>query len=317
MSDARTALVAGVNGFVGAALARCLTAAGWRVFGLGRVGSSYQRLDEIAGLQLLEVDSYAVDELRRVVASVPSDVVFNLAAAGVKPSAEDPLEMFHGNALLAANLVQAVAARGVRRFIHVGSCAEYAAGQTGKLMNEWWPQEPASPYGVAKLTATHLARVQALRSNVPLTVVRLFGVYGPGEAPHRLLPAILRGLTNGQGVDLTPGLQQRDWLYIDDAAEALVQAAAVDHLGPSGTIYNICTGQAASVREVGEQARALLGAPANRLHWGALPYRPDEPMWVLGDGARFRERTGWQPRWSWRDGVRAMVLKSVTANRAA
>lgn len=309
--------MAGINGFVGAALARCLTSAGWRVVGLVRLGSSCHRLADVVGLRRIEIASFAVNDLRDAVAAAPPAVVFNLAAAGVGPVVSDALELFHGNALLAANLVQAVAGLGVRRFIHVGSCAEYAPGQTGKLMNEWWPQEPSSPYGVAKLTATHLARVQALRASVPLTVVRLFGVYGPGEAPHRLLPAIQRGLTDGQGVDLTPGLQQRDWLYVDDAAEALVQAATVANLGPSGAIFNLCTSQAVTVREVGEQARATLGAPASRLRWGALPYRPDEPMWVVGDYGRFRERTGWQPRWSWRDGVAATVQGSAASRRAA
>ena len=309
--------MAGINGFVGAALARRLRAAGWRVYGLLRTGCSWDRLAEVAGLELVEVAEYSHEELRRALAPVQVDTVFNLAAAGVKPGNGDFTELFHGNATLVSNLLQAFAGRELQRFLHIGSCAEYGPGQPGKLMNELWPQEPASTYGVAKLTATHLARVQAIRLGVPLTVLRLFGVYGPGEAPHRLLPKMARGLATGQGVDLTPGLQQRDWLYIDDAADALVAAAAIDNLGAAGTIYNVCTGQAASVRDVGEQVRSACNAPANRLRWGALPYRPDEPMWVVGDCSRFRERTGWQPRWSWRDGVRATVQQTMTASRAA
>jgi len=303
-------LVAGINGFIGAALARCLKAAGWRVVGLLRSGSSWDRLAEIAGLELIEVAAYTPDELKRAVTPVAADVVINLAAAGVTPGVNDLMELIHGNAALAANLLQAVAGRQVRRFLHVGSCAEYAPGAIGLPMDESWPQEPASPYGVAKLTATHWARVQALRLDVPLTVVRLFGVYGPSEAPHRLLPAIVRGLASGQGVDLTPGLQQRDWLFVDDAADALAQAASADDLGPSGAVYNVCTEQAASVHDLGAAACALLNAPAHLLRWGALPYRPDEPMWVVGDATRFRERTGWQPRWTWPDGVRATLQLS-------
>lgn len=302
--------MAGINGFIGAAVARGLKAAGWRVVGLARSGSSWERLADIVGLELIETASYGAAELRRVLAPVRADVVINLAAAGVTPGMSDLAQLMHGNAMLVANLLHAVAGGEVRRFLHVGSCAEYAPGAIGLPMDEGWPQEPASPYGLAKLAATHWARMQAQLLGVPLTVLRLFSVFGPGEAPHRLLPAIVRGLASGKGVDLTPGLQQRDWLFVEDAAAALVHAAEADDLGPSGAVYNVCTGQAASVRDIGAAACQALQAPPQLLRWGALPYRADEPMWVVGDAARFRERTGWQPRWSWPDGVRATLQRA-------
>ncbi len=300
-------MVAGINGFIGAALARCLKARGWRVVGLLRAGRSWDRLAEIAGLELLEIEAYQPDALGRALGRVHADVVINLAAAGVAPEPIDAAELWHGNALLVGHLVQAVAGRGVRRFLHIGSYSEYAAGQAGTFMSESWPQEPASPYGAAKLAATHWARVQGLRLGVPVTVLRLFGVYGPGEAGHRLLPAIVRGLLNGHGVDLTPGLQQRDWLYIEDAAEALASAAEAADLGPTGSILNVGTGEPVSVHDVGEAARAALNADPGLLRWGALPYRADEPMWTAGDASRLRGLTGWQPRHAWHEGVRATV----------
>jgi len=284
-----------------------LKARGWRVIGLLRTGRSWDRLAEIAGLELVEVETYAPEALRRALSRVQADVVVNLAATGVAPPVTDPAELMQGNALVAAHLVDAVAERGVGRFIHVGSCAEYAPGEPGVLMDEDWHQEPTSCYGAAKLAATHLARAQALRLNIPITVLRLFGVYGPGEAEYRLLPAIIAALVSGKGMDLTPGQQQRDWLYIDDAAEALAWAAEAPDLGATGAIYNVCTGQATSVYQVGEEARAALNADPTLLRWGAVPYRPDEPLWVVGDPGRFCSLTGWQPRHSWYEGVRRLV----------
>ena len=306
-------MVAGINGFIGAALARRLRTAGWRVVGLLRSGRSWDRLAEIAGLELMEVEAYTAAALRRRLNPVRADVVFNLAAAGVTAGAHDPSELFQGNALIATQLLEAVAKGSVRRFVHVGSCSEYAAGQPGVLMDENWPQEPASPYGVAKLTATHLARVHAKRLGVPLVTLRLFNTHGPGEAPHRLVPALLRGLLNGEPVDLTPGQQQRDWLYIEDAVEAMFRVAAAEDLGADGRVFNVCTGQAASVRDVGEFVRALLHQPERLLRWGALPYRDDEPLWIVGDAGRFTEATGWQPRWTWRSAVEATVRGKTPA----
>src|SRR5262245_32864697 len=166
MSGPASALVAGVNGFIGAAVARCLKAAGWRVVGLLRSGASCERLADIAALELIETASRTLDDLRSALRPVRTDVVINLAAAGVMPGPHDFTELLHGNAVLVANLLQAVSVRDVRRFIHVGSCAEYAPGAIGAPMDEKWPQEPTSPYGLAKLTATHWARIHAQRSGV-------------------------------------------------------------------------------------------------------------------------------------------------------
>lgn len=308
--------MAGINGFIGAAVARCLKARGWRVIGLLRAGRSWDRLAEIAGLELIEVEAYTPEALSRALSRIQAEVAINLAAAGIAPGASDAVELLQGNAFLAWHLLEAAAQRGIRRFLQIGSCAEYGPGQPGVLMSENWQQEPISCYGAAKLAATHLARVQALRLNVPIAILRLFGVYGPDEARHRLLPTIMAGLLADQGVDLTGGLQQRDWLYIDDAAEALACAAEAEDLGATGSIYNICTGQPTSVRDVGEEARAALNADANLLRWGALPYRADEPMWVVGDASRFRSLTGWQPRYTWYEGVRATV-RALAPHRAS
>ncbi|MCS7045608.1 MAG: NAD(P)-dependent oxidoreductase [Gemmataceae bacterium] len=309
MSQSGCAVVAGINGFIGAAVARRLRELGWRVLGVLRAGRSWDRLAEVSGLELIEVTSYAVDVLRSRLAGIRADVVVNLAAAGVAAPTTDWRTLFEGNAFVATNLLTVAPSWGIRRFIHVGSYSEYAPGQAGVLMDEAWPQQPSSAYGVAKLAATLAARVEAARRSVPLTVLRLFGVYGPGEAPHRLLPRVLRGLTDGSGVDLTPGWQQRDWLYVDDAAEAIITAASATDLGPSGTIYNICTGIAASVREVVDWACQAWGGESRLLRWGAVPPRPDEPQWAVGDGRRFHEATGWQPRWHWRDGVRTTIAR--------
>ncbi len=272
-----------------------------------RAGRSWDRLAEVAGLELIEVEGYSPEALRRALCRVRADVVFNLAAAGVGPSTGDFRRLLDDNVNVVANLIEVVAGAQVRRFIHVGSCSEFAAGEPGRLIDESWPQEPSSAYGIAKLAATHVARVQAQRYRVPLLTLRLFGVYGPGEAPHRLLPSILHAIRSGKPVELTPGLQQRDWLHVADAATALEAAARTGAPGEYGTLFNVCTGQAASVHEVGEFARRQLGAAPRLLRWGALPYRPEEPRWMVGNPARFCEATGWRPHWDWREGVQTML----------
>jgi len=142
---------------------------------------------------------------------------------------------------------------------------------------------------------------------LPLVVLRLFGVFGPGEAPRRLVPYLVDRLRQGEAVDLTPGTQVRDLLYIDDAADAFVRAADAPSLGDDGQVYNVCSGVPVAVRQVGDTVARLLDAPPESLRWGAIPPRTEEPPWIVGDGERFRSATGWQPKFDLTAGLKATI----------
>lgn len=306
----RTALVAGATGFVGSAVARRLLAGGWRVVApVRRQSVDRHRLTGLSGLDVVEVGGYTADELRPAFAVRP-DVVFNLASAGVAGGV-DPDEIVAGNVTLTLNLLRAAGEVGVRRFVHTGSCFEYAAVPPGERMTESSPAVPWSVYGAAKLASVHLARTSAVVFKVPLVVLRLFGVFGPGEAPRRLVPYLVDRLRRSESVDLTPGTQVRDLLYIEDAADAFAVAADAPSLGDDGQVYNVCSGVPVPVRQVGDTAARLLNAPLELLRWGAIPPRTEEPPWIVGDGERFRSATGWQPEFDLIAGLKATIAARV------
>jgi UDP-glucose 4-epimerase len=312
--DARKcALVAGCTGFVGSAVARRLLADGWRVVApVRRTSSDKHRLSGLPGLEVVEMGRYTATELRDAFASRP-EVVFNLASAGVAGK-QDPDDLVAGNVTLALNLLRAASEVGVRRFVHTSSCFEYAAVPAGELMTENSPAVPWSVYGAAKLASVHFARTAALGWKVPLVVLRLFGVYGPGEAPKRLVPYLIDRLRAGEAVDLTPGTQVRDLLFADDAADAFAVAADAPGLGDDGRIFNVCTGVPVAVRQVGETVARLLGASQELLRWGAIPPRAEEPPWIVGDGTAFRTATGWQPKHDLTAGLRASIAARPVAS---
>lgn len=306
MTAHRTALVAGANGFVGSAVVRRLLADGWRVTAVvRRGGTDRSRLAAQTGLDIAEVGEYTPAELRPVFAHRPS-VVLNLASAGVAGKL-DPDEAVAGNVTLLLNLLRVTGEVGVSRFVHTGSCFEYAPVPAGELMRETSAAVPWSVYGAAKLAATHLARTSAVGWKVPLVVLRLFGVYGPGEAPRRLLPYLIGKLRAGEPADLTPGTQVRDLLYIDDAAAAFATAADSPGVATDGRVYNVCSGSPVAVRQVGEAVARLMGATPELLRWGAIPPRAEEPPWIVGDGEPFRTATGWRPSFDLTSGLRATI----------
>jgi nucleoside-diphosphate-sugar epimerase len=241
----------------------------------------------------------------------PSNVV-NLASYGVAPSESDPETLLDANVGALTRLLAACAGSGVR-VIHAGSCSEYDRVDQPALMTEDTPCHPSTPYGAAKLAATEWGRTLAARLGVPFVTLRLFGVYGPGESPHRIIPAVRAKLAAREPVELTHGNQVRDLTYVDDLCEALTRALDADL--PTGGVYNVCSGVGVSIRSVCLSVCRALGASPELLLFGAKPLRPGELEWVVGDPSRFGTVTGWQASTSLDAGV-ARTLEAPPGTRA-
>lgn len=308
-----SALVTGATGHIGSALVRRLAADGVRVTALVRKNSSTRSmLPSDPHISALEIDASEPRAFGELLASASAGVVFNLASAGVNPADRDPLAMLDGNVRFLASLMSALETRKPRRIIHTGSCSEYASAETGHRIDEGYPVRPSSLYGAAKLCASLYGAALAAERGLPFINLRLFGVFGIGEAPHRIVPYLIARLRQNQPVDLTPGQQIRDWLYIDDVVDALLAAATCAHLSDIGA-FNVCSGHGISVGQLAEQVADAMRKPRDLLRFGARPYRSDEPMWMVGDNRRFIEATGWQPRVPLAEGIRRMVAQAQHA----
>ncbi|WP_437280966.1 NAD(P)-dependent oxidoreductase [Sorangium sp. So ce375] len=305
-----TVLVTGATGFIGAALAARLAAAGARTACIVRADSPRRgRLAGVAGVEVTPVSSFSTPELARAVAAIRPEVVFHLAASGVNPSERDPELVVDGNVGLTTRLLAALAATEAHRparFLHAGSCSEYAPAEEPARLREDHPLESTCVYGAAKAAAYLCGKAVAARLRIPFVALRLFGVYGPGEGPARLIPHLIARFRAGEAPALTPGAQARDLTYVDDVIEALIAAATSPRLEP-GQAYNVCSGVPVRVREVAERVARAAGWPGDDLGLGRRPYRDDEPMWIVGDPSRFAEATGWRPRVPLDEGVRRML----------
>jgi nucleoside-diphosphate-sugar epimerase len=303
MARPTTALITGVTGFVGSALARRLMAEGVRVKGLVRRRSRSDCLVELRGIEIIEVDRHDPATLRRVLKQAQPDVVYNLAAAGVVDEKCALDELLHANIELACHLTQAVAESVSATMVHAGSCFEYGVGSGEEFMRENAALRPFSIYGASKAAASLLVESIARQAGVNLITLRLFGVYGPGEAPERLAPFLIERLHRSEPADLTAGLQVRDLLYIDDVVEAFFTAAQGHEALRGQTTFNVCSGQPVTVRQVGGMLAELMNVPESLLRWGARPPRDNEPARIVGDPQRFCLATGWRPRVSLREGL--------------
>ena len=311
----RAALVTGATGFIGGALSRRLAGSGAHVTCLVRPGSGRSaELASVPGIAVIEPPSFETEALRAALSDVAADVVFHLASYGVRPDERDEEQLRTGNVVLTERLLYACAALHPRRFVYTGTCTEYGAVAEPERLTEQHALAPASPYGAAKVAAERQGTDLARELGIPFVPLRLFGVYGAGEAEHRLVPYLIGQLRRDEAPSLTGGEQARDLMYVEDMVDALIQAATAPGIEP-GTPYNVCTGEPVRIRAVAAQVAALLGKPSADLGLGRRPYRSDESMWIVGDPARFRAATGWTPAVDLVEGIRRTIAAAPEVGR--
>ena len=303
-------VVTGATGFIGSALVRRLSGAGIQTLCFVRPGSTRRnRLENLPNVELVEISSSGCDLSKRLVELKP-ELVYNLGSAGVNPDDRDPAFLLAGNVGLITALVTALQNASPSRLIHIGSCSEYAPAEAGRLLDENAAVNPPSIYGAAKACAFMYGGALAARLNVPFITLRLFGVYGPGEAPHRLVPSVISHLQRNEPIELTGGEQVRDLIYVDDAVEALLAAAACEEL-QAGSAYNVCSSRAIKIRQVAECVAECMHKPKSLLRFGQRPYRDDEPMWIVGDNRRFSKLAGWSPQVTLQQGISQSISQTM------
>jgi nucleoside-diphosphate-sugar epimerase len=194
-----------------------------------------------------------------------------------------------------------------RRAVIAGTCAEYAWGEEplreqDNSHGQATALEPATLYGACK-HATHLAaEAIAEQLGVSLAWGRIFFLYGPGEAPARLVHSVARGLLVGEPVPTTDGLQLRDFMHVRDVASAFVVLLSGDLRGA----VNIASGQAVAVGDLVRLIARETGG-VERVRFGALDRRAGEPERIVADVERLRDAVGFTPATGLREGVAETV----------
>ena len=312
-------LVTGGAGFIGSTLVDRLLADGHAVDvvddlssgNLGNLTDARAQRDNQLTFHQIDIRSEAVTEL---IERRRPEVVFHLAAqADVRVSVKDPVHDAQINIIGALNVLEGARRAGARKVVFASSGGTiYGEPDASALpVNESHPQQPVSPYGVSKKVFTDYLNAYRVLHGIEFTSLALANVYGPRQDPHGEagVVSIFAGkLLAGEPCTIFgTGEQTRDFVFVDDVADAFARAAEKG----GGLVINIGTGQETSVNELYLSMSTAAGVDRPAV---MAPAREGELDRSSLDATRARQQLGWEAWTKLDDGTRAVIEWSRTAS---
>ena len=270
-----TVTLTGATGFVGGQILRNLLERGCSVRVLVRDPSRLPAIPARGALEVMHTPDLFAEGTDRLEELLEGSEILVHAAWHAEPGEylTSPVNLACLTGTL--NLANAFAAVRGRRFVGVGTCAEYDA--SAGLMTTDTPLAPNTLYAACKASAFQVLRFFLGTEDISFAWCRIFYLYGEGEDERRLVPYIRRQLEAGQEVLLTRGDQVRDFLDVKDAARMIADVA----LGQVQGAVNICSGEAVTVRQLAERVADEYGR-RELLRFGARPENVFDPPRVVG-----------------------------------
>jgi len=316
-------IVTGGAGFIGSAVVRQAVRAGYRVVNLDAL--TYAAcLDNVASVAddanytFVETDIRDRAALDAVFETHQPDAVMHLAAEShVDRSIDGPGAFIDTNVTGTYALLEATRAYWLAqgrpdgfRFHHISTDEVYGSlGPTGRFTEET-PYDPRSPYSASKAASDHLVRAWAETYGLPVLLTNCSNNYGPYHFPEKLIPVIILNALAGKPLPIYgDGSNVRDWLYVEDHADALLSVLSRGEVGRS---YNIGGENECTNLELVRMLCAIL----DRLRPGPTPYgdlitfvtdRPGHDARYAIDPTRIREELGWRPSVTVEEGLEKTV----------
>lgn len=307
--DSKLTLVTGADGFIGSHLVEALLKRGERVRALAQYNSFnfWGNLEGIShpNLEIVSGDVRDPHFCRHIVKG--ADTVFHLAALIAIPySYVAPDSYVDTNVKGTLNMCQAAMDEGVGRILVTSTSEVYGTAQYVPI-DEKHPRQPQSPYSATKIGADALALSFYNSFNLPVSIVRPFNTYGPRQSARAFIPTVITQIASGMNEikvgDLRPS---RDFNYVADTVAGFL--AIADSENTVGKEINIATGVDVSMKDTLELIADIMDKPVNFVV-DPDRIRPEksEVMRLQGDSSLLRSLTGWEPRYSLRQGLTETV----------
>ena len=318
-----TLLITGGAGFIGSAVVRLAVSRGMRVVNLDALtyAACLDNVAPVADNPLYHFEQANICDaaaLARIFATHQPTAVMHLAAEShVDRSIDGPGAFIETNVTGTYTLLQAARAHWEApgkpadfRFHHISTDEVFGTlGATGQFTEDT-PYAPNSPYSASKAASDHLVRAWHETYGLPVVLTNCSNNYGPYHFPEKLIPVVILNALAGQPIPVYgQGLNVRDWLYVEDHADALLAVLA---RGENGRSYNIGGENEARNIDLVQMICAILDRlrPANRPYASLITYVSDRPGHDLRyaiDPSRIRNELGWRPSVTLEQGLEKTV----------
>lgn len=262
-------LITGATGFIGSHAVPSFVKAGWQVYGLSR---------DTSRLPSNVIPAFYTgnpSDLIAVLAAIKPDVVVHLATLYIKDHVPGQIsELMTANITFGANLLEAMALSGCRRLVTAGTVWQHFESSDDQY-------SAATLYAATKQAFEDIAHWYAAARGIAVTALHLSDTYGPHDPRPKIFTLLESAAKNGTALELSPGNQEIDPLFVLDAVSALTLAASRKDEGFS--IFRISPGKPVTLRTLVDIWCEVYGMRVD-LRWGAKPYRQREVMkaWLGG-----------------------------------
>lgn len=306
----KTAIVTGATGFIGIHLIEQLLKNGYYVYAIIRPHSEKRKLlSNHVSLAIIEMDLMKLSQLPDVIKD-GSDKFFHLAWEGTRTVMRNDVDLQKGNYQAAINALHIAKKLRCNTFIGSGSQSEY--GNVNSIIYEKYPPKPLTEYGKAKLRTYEYGKIIAVELNIRFVWPRFFSIYGPQDYKGTLIMSCLKKMLKNQPIPLTECVQTWDYLYVADAAKAMLTLAETSS---AYGVYNVASGLSRPLRDFVMEIKEIL-CSQSMLNFGSVPYSSEGPINLHPSIKRLQTEINWVPETSFSQGIQNIlkVIENETNN---
>ncbi len=294
---AKKVVVTGATGAIGMALLGILQKE--KVYTLVLLHKGSERNSNIPVSQFIKTKYCDIEEYDFFEDEESYDIFFHMAWSG--GGARQDVKRHYANVWYSLNALLLAKKLGCKRFVFTGSQAEY--GLKDCKLKGSVSCEPINPFGASKLYAGQMTRFLSLQLGIEHIWCRILSVYGPYDGKNTMVSSVLRQLLEGKSPRLTKCEQVWDYLYSEDAAKAIYLCGLK---GRTDRIYPICSGEGRVLKEYVEEMFEAMNLHTD-IRFGEIPYSDSQTMYLSGDISELVKDTGFQRKYSFREGIEKTV----------